>query len=296
MKRRIVFLILILPVVLLSFAAGVAQETTDQIESVHISFWPDFDQPSVLVLITGQLPDGASLPAEVSIPIPDNAKINAIARVDDEIGMASIDFETGDGVVTFTPMNPRFRVEYYAPYNQTGSTRSFDFNWVSTHPVGQLSADIQQPASASSLTSDPEALDVSTNPNDGLVYHNFEPQSLPAGTPYRLSFSYEVVRDGLTIDPVDSTSDTVNQVPSSTADETNWLFIAGGLGIVALVIGGTWLVATRTINRKSKRPRKPSPKSRSTVRTVSQYCHVCGQGAESGDRFCRQCGTELKRP
>ncbi|MFN2171034.1 MAG: zinc-ribbon domain-containing protein [Candidatus Promineifilaceae bacterium] len=25
------------------------------------------------------------------------------------------------------------------------------------------------------------------------------------------------------------------------------------------------------------------------------FCHNCGQVAEGNDRFCRRCGTELKR-
>jgi hypothetical protein len=70
-------------------------------------------------------------------------------------------------------------------------------------------------------------------------------------------------------------------------------------GLIALAIAGTWLVATRA-SRKPNRPRKPRPNNKATEKTaptaaVGVYCHVCGQAAESDDRFCRRCGAELKR-
>lgn len=295
MKRLIFCLLLILPLFLLLNSISQAQETADRLESVQISFWPDFDDPSVLVLITGQLPQGTTLPVEVSIPVPENAEINAVASVDDA-GMASVDFEEGDGMVTFVTADPRFRVEYYMPYQQDGSIRTYNFDWQADLSVSELSAEIQQPANATTLKSDPGAADVFTNQVDGLVYHSLDSLSVAAGMPYRLSFDYEMASDALTVGPVAPVSQPTDQtVQDSEGDENNWLLLAGVLGLIALVMVGTWVVATRSSGRKSTRPVKLKPKARSTKGKAAVFCHNCGQEAEGDDRFCRSCGTELKR-
>lgn len=294
MKRLTFFLLWIVPALALPLSMGLAQETASQLESLQISIWPDFDQPSVLVLMTGQLAEGTTLPISVSIAIPENAELNAVAQVDDS-GMISLDYEGGNGRVTFTTMNPRFRVEYYAPYQQDGGQRSYNFDWQSELSVKELEAEIQQPANATSLSSEPGATDVYTNQVDGLVYHDFDSQAVPAGTPYRLSFSYEMASDGLTVGPAVAVPEaTVGQTATIDGDN-NWLLLGGALGLIVLAIAGTWLVATRRGGRKSRRPPKPKPKARSTKGKAVVYCHVCGQPAEGDDRFCRKCGTELKR-
>lgn len=296
MKRMIFFLLWIVPTLALSLSVGLAQETAGQLESLQISIWPDFDQPSVLVLMTGQLPEGITLPVEVSIPIPENAEINAVAQVDDS-GMISLEYEAAKNTVTFATMNPRFRVEYYAPYQQDGGQRSYNFDWRSDLSVNEFAVEIQQPASATTLSSEPGATDVYTNQIDGLVYHDFDSQAVPSGTPYRLNFSYEMASDGLTVGPAVSVPETFGGQTTTIAAEgdNNLILLGGALGLIALAIAGTWLVATRRSGRKSSRPPKPKPKARSKKGKAVIYCHVCGQPAEGDDRFCRQCGTELKR-
>ena len=296
MRRFLFFVFLVLTASIFPNSVVLAQQPAGELEAVQISIWPDFDEPSVLVLITGQLPEGSVLPAEVSIPVPVNAEINAVALVD-EAGMTTVDFEVADGFVTFVTMNPRFRVEYYAPYEQNGRTRSYDFEWMAGLPVSELVAEVQQPANATTLSSEPAATNVYTNQMDGLTYHGLDPRPVPAGTPYQLSFNYEMASDDLTVGPAaPSPVEPAGQVAATVEDGGNdWLFFAGIAGLVALAVVGTWLVATRS-GRKSNRPAKPKPKARSTKKSAAIYCHNCGQAAEGNDRFCRRCGIELKRP
>jgi hypothetical protein len=298
MKRVFLLLVLLASMLIYSSAVSLAQQPANEIDSVQISIWPDFDDPSVLVLLTGQLPEGVALPAEVSIPVPNNADLNAVAFIDDQ-GMVSLDFEQGDGVVTFSTTNPSFRVEYYAPYEQSGAIRSYDFEWLSDFSVGELTVEVQQPANASTLTTEPQATNVYTNQMDGLVYHGLDAQAVPAGTPYRLAFTYEMSSDGLTVNPaatVPSQTSDSQAVAPTTETGINWLWVAGIVGLVALAVVGTWLASTRmSSGRKSTRPVKPKPKARDTVGSGVVYCHNCGQAADGSDSFCRNCGTELRR-
>jgi len=299
MKRKFLLLLLLAPMLIFSSRASLAQQPASEIASVQISIWPDFDDPSVLVLLTGQLPEGTVLPAEVSIPVPDNADLNAVAFIDDQ-GMVSLDFEQADGVVTFSTTNPSFRVEYYAPYEQSGAVRSYDFEWLSDFSVRELTAEVQQPANATSLSTEPQATNVYTNQMDGLVYHGLDAQAVPAGTPYQLAFTYEMSSDGLTANPAAAvpvqTNDTNPAVAPASETGINWLWVAGIVGLVALAVVGTWLASTRmNSGRKSTRPVKPKPKARDTAGYSVVYCHNCGQPADDSDSFCRNCGTELRR-
>jgi hypothetical protein len=299
--RRIFFLIsLVLLISTSPLSMALAQQPVSELDSVQISFWPDFDDPSVLVLITGQLPQDTSLPAQVSIPIPEDAQINAVASID-EAGMVSIDFEAANENITFVTTNPRFRVEYYAPYQQNGLSRSYDFEWISELPVAELSAEVQQPANAETLTSEPAAANMYTNQTDGLFYHALDPRAVPAGTPYQLSFNYEMASNALTVGQAISTPGVTTEqgqevVTPSIGGNNNWLLFAGIAGLVALVVIGTWILATRTKGKKSSRPVKPKPRTAGSSKPkAAVFCHNCGQAAEDNDRFCRRCGTELKR-
>jgi zinc-ribbon domain len=294
MIRRLITLIPILGAILIVTSMARAQEPAGDLETLQVSFWPDFDRPSVLVLMDGQLPEGAALPAEVSIPLPSEAQLNAVATIVDA-GMLTIEYQEAGGNVTFLTPQRQFRVEYYAPYEQDGRSRSFDFNWLSDSSVAEFAVQIQQPANASSLTSDPEPSEVSTNQVDGLVYHNLAPRSVAAGTPYNLAFSYVANSDGLTVavDPAASLPDAGAQTAASVEGNNDWMLVAGALGLIVLAVAGTWFVATRRGDRKSTRPRKPSPQGRKSQAQV--FCHACGKQAEQGDQFCRQCGTKLKQ-
>ncbi len=298
MKRVFVFLLILTPIAVISSAVARAQQPAGELESLQVSIWPDFDDPSVLVLMTGQLPEAAELPAEISLPIPDNAELNAVAFIDDQ-GMVSIDFEQVDGVVTFSTTNPSFRVEYYAPYEQSGAVRSYGFEWLSDLSVGELTAEVQQPANATTITTEPQATNVYTNQMDGLVYHGLDSQTVPAGTLYQFDFTYEMSSDGLTVgsapaEAIPAQGSEQTAVPAA-GGENNWLLLGAIAGLVVLGIVGAWLVSTRTGSRKSTRPAKPKPKARSATGSGAVYCHNCGQPAERSDSFCRNCGTELRR-
>jgi hypothetical protein len=299
-----IFLLTLLLYSLFSVTLLKAQTPVSSIDALNIAFWPDYDEPLVLVLITGSLPADAALPAEVTIPLPENADVNAVARINSEVGMADISYQINGNTLTLTTPDPQFRVEYYVPYTDEGGVRTFDFIWQADLDVQELTAEVQQPASAENLSTDPPAVNSVTNPTDGLIYHGISPKVVPAGTPYELGFTYNVLDSRLTADEQAPVPDTAVITPSNTGNQgsgINWLYVALGLGLLLLVAAVTWFVATRysgnNSNRKPRKlhkPRKPSPRRRNDA-GQTLFCHQCGTAAEKDDRFCRNCGTELKR-
>jgi hypothetical protein len=173
--------------------------STPDLQLLQVEFWPDFDQPAVLVLLTGSLPPGQPLPAELIIPVPPDAQINAVAQID-EAGMASIDYQALDNAVLFQSDTAAFRVEYYVPYQQEENRRAYDFQWLAPFSIDELAVQIQRPANAIDLAARPEPTAVSTDPDDNLDYYLFDPLSVPRGVPYHLAFNYTMISDTLTIE------------------------------------------------------------------------------------------------
>ncbi len=67
---------------LVSFVAAgavAAQEPPTHLLSLAVELWPDYDRPAMLVLLTAELPPDVTLPATLTIPVPAEADIHAVA-------------------------------------------------------------------------------------------------------------------------------------------------------------------------------------------------------------------------
>ena len=79
-------LILLLIFMSAAMATGFAQNPASVIDSLDLEIWPDYDKSSVLVLLTGTLPEDTRLPASITLPLPEVAQLNAVARIDSKDG------------------------------------------------------------------------------------------------------------------------------------------------------------------------------------------------------------------
>ena len=167
-------------------AAGFAQNPVPVIDSLDIEIWPDYDKASVLVLLTGTLMGDTRFPASVTLPLPEAARLNAVARIDRKDGNMKDDiFSSTDppGTLTFITPDLRFRVEYYLPYTVNKNQRSFDYTWLAAISVNNFQLRVQQPTSASTLKTEPADANV-VRSGDGFDYHIFPARAVPAGQPF----------------------------------------------------------------------------------------------------------------
>ena len=71
---------------LLAAAVGMATPSTIDAQSVatlerlEIVFWPEYDEPAVLVMLRGWLTADTPLPTVVPLPVPTEARLNAVAK------------------------------------------------------------------------------------------------------------------------------------------------------------------------------------------------------------------------
>lgn len=289
--------------------AAAAQSPVDELATLEIELWPDFDRPATLVLLTGTLADDVPVPATVILPVPEEASLNAVAHVNvgsgDLENVTDVDSDT-PGQLTFTTPSPTFRIEYYVPYETNGDQRQITFDWRSDMAVDQVLATVQQPAEATDFQLLPAA-DRSTTGADGLVYHAYDGQAMPAGQSFSVTASYELASGELSADVLAAQQPQVQgplplvSGPAQSEDPgLNWpivVIVAGGLIMVAAL---AWFLYTNS-NRSRRRAPRPRPvrrtkpeASQSPPSSTAQFCHQCGRPVEDEDRFCRACGTPLK--
>ncbi len=298
-------------ILLVPIAAAVSTVTAqgpnaDSLAVLEVTFWPDFDKPQVLVLMAGTLPPGTELPATITIPLPADAELNAVARVTNEGMFDDIEYTNENGSLSIISTEPRFLVEYYQPYEVVGSDHSFTFDWSTPDlSIDQIIPRIQQPAAASTLSTSPPATDISPG-QFGLTYHEITNQPVAAGEDFSLTFRYPQVEQ-LTVNFLDETGtvdDTATSAGLSTgvapptiseSSTPTWIWVLGIVGLVLVVAAVTWTFATRNqTSRPNKKPIRARPVNRSKKAAGKKFCHNCGQALATNGRFCPNCGTKQK--
>ncbi len=303
MKRTLFYLLLLvlLPIPL------VQAQTTVTLESLEVELWPDYDRESVLVLLSGTLPANTPLPATLIFPLPDGADFNVVARItpDNVMTDQGMTPQIGQNQVTFTMPDSRFRVEYYQPYTATDSQRAFRFTWQSDIAVEQMSVTIQQPVAATNMTVVPIPISVGQG-QDGLTYHVLPGQAVAAGDSYNVEVGYTMSTPRLT----QSFSNSREELPFLEAvpvgeSEFDWQLLIVVLGGLILVGTAVWYAVSQQAANK-RRPAKPRPqRTRQPAQKTAvsppraagkaNFCHQCGQSLEPADKFCRSCGTAVKK-
>jgi hypothetical protein len=292
MKRNYLFLLILFTLMLPCIAHTQGKVTA--IDSLSIDLWPDYDQTSALVLLTGALPANTKLPATVTLPFPEKAQLNAVARIDSSDGVMKDDIlsSLAPGKLTFTTPDLSFRVEYYLPYAVNNKRRAFSFTWLADVPVNSLTLRVQKPLSASSLITEPATTNVFRG-EDGFTYHTFPVKAVPAGQPFSVQVDYTMATAQLSAENLSTHGTRVqgSGVNSSlnTKAGTNWSIVAAVVGSIIIVILFVWQIATR--RGRANPPRAHHAKAKSQY--PSKFCPNCGNPTGKDDRFCSNCGTAL---
>lgn len=283
----------------------VQAQASQSIDQMVIKIWPEYDQPSVLVIMDFFLAADAKLPANVSIRIP--AAVGqphsvAVRELDGQLYV--LDYQSqisGDwNTLTFTTPYAEVWVEYYDPsINKVGNQRSYEFLWAGDMAVNTFSLEVQQPSTAENMTFK-EIMATAQHGADGLTYYTSEVGSLAAGTSFSLNIEYTKRDDVL------SSANSLPVQPSAPLTNTTtgrqpmagWLpYLLGGLGMLLVLLGLFWYFQSKRNPLLAISGNKPVARKRHTSVSYNQetiYCHQCGKRADAGDVFCRACGTKLK--
>ena len=285
--------VVIFVVLLLLVPTLVLAQNSVKFAEVGIELWPEYDSPKMLVMYSFVLTEDSPLPAQIKIPIPANAELNAVAKLSGE-KMLNLPYEplVQDGEARILTLVADeltlYRVEYYEPLEKDGETRNFSLIWESEYDAEALFVEFLEPPDMSNLVSTPVFSDSGTE--NGMTIHALSTGEVKAGERFGLEFSYDKSSDDLTVSsmPVE-----VNSVPKSdksffsVSDSLPMMLV--GIG-VALIVGGL-LYFFLTGRGDNSSPKK---RMRHKARGGTVYCHECGSRASGNDKFCRSCGVKLR--
>jgi hypothetical protein len=303
--KRFVWLTIVL--IMLSLAMPVSAQQLLTLETVQVQFWPEFDRPAMLVIYTIDLPEDTPLPVNVTLRIPANAgEPNAVAvAVEDRLLTAeytrTVDGGWADIVVVAD--STRVHVEYYdTDLTFDDTRREFDFTWPGMYAINDFIIRVQAPVGATDMAFS-EVMEGPQIANDGLGYYLGSFGSLNMGEGFDFSLSYQksdnlLSFDALTNQESVAAPDTAEQ-GGFFSDAPPWVWVIVGIGLILIGMGGWSLISDS--GKKSKRSRSSYKKQRSKAGTPdrvskkpAKFCHNCGTAAQSGDKFCRDCGEKLR--
>ena len=266
--------------------------------SVSVQLWPEYDQPSMLVITDFEVDADTQFPASVTFQIPQDANLIAVAAYDASGSLVNAVFDGPNAgsewqSFTITLNSAAARFEYYQPITFNGDQRVFSYLWNGAYTVNEFSIRVLEPLDTTSLTTIPNL--ASVEQQDGLKYFRGEPVKLSADEQFTLNLDYKKSSNTLI-----TSSQGVQ--PAAPVDEntpgrvslSNYLpYLLGGLGVV-MIIGGFayYWQAGRGSSKKSRRRARSN--SDGEQNDEDSYCPQCGVRAKSGDRFCRVCGGRIR--
>jgi hypothetical protein len=265
----------------------------DQLAAMNVRLWPEFDQQAMLVILEIFLPEDVDLPARVVVPLPARVpEPHAVAYVTPEGELFNAVYELspqGQWMLLAVDAETReLRVEYYDILAIDGQERSYRYDWPGGIDIAQLGFEVLPPAGAQNVRIAPEAEQGTAASGQPVYSQVMGPTSAQETLTIDVAYEGELVA-----------FERPEGVTGGTPDVNQWLpWVIGGVALL-LVGGGGWMLLRDrkpTPKRKKRRRRSASEQKEpdSGMDAAVVFCHVCGARSIASDRFCRQCGSELR--
>ncbi|NJN80088.1 MAG: hypothetical protein HC797_06255 [Anaerolineales bacterium] len=137
---RKLFLVFVLGI-LFAFPFSISAQSNVTLYSVNVQLWPEYDQPSMLVIVDFKVAPMTPLPVDLTFRIPDDTNLIAVAFESENGDLLNATFEppTSNGawqMFTVTvEQNVIYRFEYYQPLTFRGNERTFSYLWDHSYAV-----------------------------------------------------------------------------------------------------------------------------------------------------------------
>jgi hypothetical protein len=286
------------------FASGFMTRSTQaqaevNLASLEVQLWPEYDQPTMLVIYDFSLPPGTELPARITFRIPQEANLIAVAALQGN-GLLNAPYEgpvnqSGWQVFTVTvSTQTKYHFEYYQSLDLNNNVRRFTYLWDGAYAVGEFSIRVLQPVDMLSMTTQPVLEPVAGA--HGLKYYQGGPVKLEAGEQYVLRLEYEKSSETLVVPPQEiQPSGPVDVDTTGRISIGNYTpYILGGIGFVLVL--GALLFYWRPGSKAAGGPRRRrAAREQDQEDAMNVYCPQCGTRAKPNDHFCRVCGTRLRK-
>lgn len=296
MRKLIVFFVLGAVFVFPSFASA---QNNAIISSMTVQLWPEYDQPSMLVITDFKISANTSLPADLTFRIPQQANLIAVASLTSDGSLLNAVFDgpkaQGDwqSFTLTVSENTDYRFEYYQPLTFDGSQRSFSYLWDGAYAVDEFHVLVLEPTDVTSFSMTPTYKSIVQN--NGSNYYDSGILKLANGEQFSLNLQYEKTGNALAAPPqgIQPAAPVDESTPGRVSLNNSLPYIIGGFGVI-LIVGGIvyYWQAGRNSSKKSRRRSRVHEKHDDDE---DAYCPQCGARAKPSDRFCRVCGARLRQ-
>lgn len=266
-----------------------------KLDSLNIQLWPEYDQPSMLVLYDFTISENTSLPVKLTFRLPLGANVIAVAYEDGAGNLVNASFigpvtQNEWQALTINVDTPTtYHFEYYQALTTSGNTRQFSYLWPGDYAVDAFKISVQEPLDMTSFTSEPALQKTQRN---GVAYHESSAVNLAADEQFPLNIQYakstNTLRSpsGVQTLPIDSNTEGRTYINNYVP------YILGGIGVLLIVGGLTYYFQSMRGKGSKTRSRRRHRVEEDEAGSI--HCHQCGTRAHPGDRFCRTCGTRLR--
>lgn len=295
----------LIPILLAGVLLGlvsVRAQNAIRLARLQVQLWPEYDQPSMLVIYDFQLPDSIKLPVSVSVRFPKDANLIAVASESTDGSLLNADYlgpsasDTWQTVTIQIQTPTTYHLEYYQPLSKTGQIRRFSYLWTGDYAVDDFSVSVRVPTDTTDIITTPDLK--STAGADGVTSLTKDFGILGAGQEFPLQLSYTKTSDTLSVpeQKLAPSEPLGANTPGRVMLSNYWQYIIGIMGLV-LILGGSVYFWQSNRGRRSLDGRHRHRGAQAESQASSDlYCHQCGTRAQAGDRFCRVCGTKLRLP
>jgi hypothetical protein len=282
-----------------------AAQGVQRLNQLNVSLWPEYDRRMVLVILQAELPADVPLPATVELPIPVEAgQPHAVAYQAEDGGLINADYQSRQEgpwtIISLQSESSTVWLEYYQALTTVENERSFTYIWAGSLAVDSLTFEVQEPVGSSGMQIAPEPTSTRTD-SSGLTYQQGALGALESGQTATVDVRYTKADSALTIDSFPPPSASENQTSAQNqgplAGLTTGTIVALAVGLVAvvvLIVSGIGLIRGRRPNRKpARRRRGSSPRPQKMAETGGRFCPQCGKPIQAGDKYCRHCGMRI---
>ncbi len=305
MIKRMIFFCAALALALSMSAPRVSADDPDRLSQLSISVWPEYDTPTVLVILDGKFADTSNASRLVSVLIPSKAKLHVAtyANADGTLAKEQVPqpSDLGDGYarVTFSVPAANFWLEYYDDALQGNPDKTLDFAIKAPAPADQVTLEIQQPLQATDFAISPAS--PNTRTENGFKYFASSIANVTAGQIISAQIKYSKKDPNPSVSPA-AIPPSLPATPVATTPSNPW---GNTFLIVAIVVLGLTAVLGFFMLRQ-QRSRRLAPvagqirKDRRSARGAppaspgGAFCTQCGRPLGRDDNFCPKCGAKRK--
>ena len=189
MRKRLILLTMLV----LLFPSMVQAQAPVTLNTLKVMLWPEYDQPSMLVIYDFTLADSIQVPTTMDLRFPKEANITAVAfNKNGELLLANYQPQTEQDanwqvITLFITELTNYHIEYYQPLEWNGDQRSFNYQWVGDYSVNDFDIEVQVPGDSTAIKTDPA---IPLSPSQPFLSGGARMSALAEGQSYQLELEY----------------------------------------------------------------------------------------------------------